>query len=431
MEPEIALLLILIILSGFFSGAEIALFSLSNAKLRTLLEQNEKNAKLLERVKSQPQKLLITILIANNFINIGASSLATVVAINRLGSAGAGIATGIMTFLILFFGEIIPKSIAQQNPVKVGLKIAPAMRVIMAILLPLAWFMDSLTKLVQKAFGLKDIQLGISEEDVKALVNLGHEEGSFRANEKRMIEKVFLLDDITAEDVMTPAEYIVGFDVTQSLDEALPVMMASGHSRFPVYTSNHEGDVAGVLYVKDVFKYIAEQLIENSEHPEQVFGESVTSFVQPALFVPETIVIDQLLKDFQSKRRHIAVVVDEHGSIQGIVTLEDLLEEIVGEIIDETDVDENLIKRIDEKTVLVDPRISVHKINVFFNSKLKAQRQKTIGWLVLKHFGRIPDKGDSVDIDDYKFIVEEAEDHRIKRLLMIKTPKAKQNEKKK
>jgi len=416
-------------MSGFFSGAESALFSLPEAKVRSLLEQKRRRAKVLAKIKSKPQRLLITILIVNNLINIGASSLATVLAINRFGSAGAGIATGIMTFLILFFGEIVPKSIAQRYAVSIGLFIAPIMRVVMLVIMPLVWFLNALTIGFQKTFGIKDTPLTVSEDDVRAMVNLGHEEGQVESDEREMIENVFQLNDMTAEDIMTPEEFVVSFDSDTTMREAIPVIDQSGYSRFPV--TNGNGDIDGVLYIKDVFRYVADHdVMTRSPHHKEILDMPVSKMMKDALFVPETRRLDKLLLDFQKKRMHIGIVVDEHGTARGLVTLEDLLEEIVGEIMDESDVDSDMIDRIDAQTTMLDPRVSISIVNGLVNMQLHGSKQKSIGWLVLKEFGHIPKKGDSVTIQGYKFIVDEADDRRIKRLKMIKTARAKSTRKK-
>ncbi len=420
-DAIIYILILLILLSGFFSGAEIALFSLSTAKIRALLEQDEKNAKLLERVKENPQRLLITILIANNFINIGASSLATVIAIEKFGSAGAGIATGVMTFLILFFGEIIPKTMAQKYAEILSLRISPIMRFFMLALSPLVWIMNLLTLGVQKITKTDGLEAVVSEEEVIAMIDIGHEEGSLEHDEKEMIEKVFMLNDITAEDVMTPDEYMVFFNTDTKLREALPVIEESGYSRFPVRTASGD-EITGVLYIKDVFALLVEQAKPGES--ADLFETAVSELIKPPFFVPETMRVDDLMQEFQKLRKHIAIVVDEHGKTRGLVTLEDLLEEIVGEIIDETDIDDKMIRRIDKNSIMIDPRIAIGKVNNFFNSKLQGPEHKTIGWLTLKQFGRIPVKGDDITIDGYRFIVDEADDRRVKRLLMIKTAEA-------
>jgi CBS domain containing-hemolysin-like protein len=293
--------------------------------------------------------------------------------------------------------------------------------------------MNVLVTAFQKVTRIPEATFGVTEDEVRAMVTMGHESGSFEKDEKEMIERVFLLNDITAEDVMTPSEYFVSFDLDTTLRDALPVIMESGYSRFPVEKSDSSA-VEGIIYTKDVFAFLARHEMSLDEATkgdgagDSVLNTSVAELMKPPVFVPATARIDDLLKEFQKHRKHIAIVVDAHGSILGLATLEDLLEEIVGEIIDESDVDEATIRRVDKETIEIDPRITIGKVNTFFNSTLKGSRQKTVGWLVLKNFGRIPEKGDSVTVDDYKFIVEEADERRIKRLLMIKTAKARARE---
>jgi putative hemolysin len=415
MNSELFFFLLLLGLSGFFSCAEMALFSLSDAKIRTFLEQNKKNAKVLAEIKKQPQKLLIAILISITFVNSGATAMATVFATKAFGSNGAGIAAGVMAFLILFFGEIAPKVVAQKYSSKIVLAIAPMLKVTMLVLTPIIFVMDNLTKVFLKVFGLQEVRLGVSEDEVKALLTLGHEEGAVESGEREMIERVFLLNDITAEDVMTPEEYMVGFDADTALQKSLPLMEDTGYSRYPIFHPE-TGQVEGIVYIKDIFAILAHQP-STEELQKRIDGT-----MKPASFVPGTMHIDDLLKFFQKKHQHIAIVVDEYGTVLGLVTLEDLLEEIVGEIIDETDVDSDLIQRIDKNSIMIDPRITIGRVNTFFNSNLKGSRHKTMGWLLLREFGRIPEKGDSIVVNGYKCIVEDADERKMKRVMMIKTP---------
>lgn len=422
MNSEIYFLIVLILLSALFSGAETAFFSLSKAHVHALVGQKKRNAKTLEKIKSDPQLLLITILLGNNLVNISASSLATVIAIEKFGSLGAGIATGVMTLVILFFGEITPKSFAQKNASSIALRVAPLMRLIMFLLVPFVWVMNVITNSIQRLFGVSEQSLHVSEDEVRAMLHLGHKEGVVEQDEKDMIEKVFQLNDITVEDVMTPEEYIIGFNMDTTIGEALPIIEGSGHSRFPVY-SNDDDEIEGVVYLKDVFSLIISR--ESEQKNVRVTDTKISDLMKPPMFVPETMLVDDLMREFQKRRVHIAVVVDEHGSVEGLVTLEDLLEEIVGEIVDETDTSSEHIERIDPNTLLVNPRVTIGRVNAMFKSQLKGSKQKSIGWLVLKEFGRIPDKGDSLTIDDYKFIITEAEEHRIRKIQIIRTAKAK------
>ncbi len=423
MDPEIYLLILLVLISGSFAGAELALFSLSDAQVRSLVDQKVRNAKLIAQLKSRLQEVVITISIIISFINTGSAALATILATEKFGSAGAGIATGIMSFLILFFGEIIPKSIAKRYAGKISLAFAPIFRLSMILLTPAIKVLDWLTAGTQKLLHLQQPDAKVSEEEVRALISLGQEEGALEANEREMIEKVFQLNDIIAEDVMTPDEYIVGFDSTDTLAEVLPIIQQTGYSRFPVFRVS--GEVAGILYVKDVFNFLAAYTLgKEIEAEQQVLQTAVSELMQAAIFVPETKQADDLLREFQAKHKHIAIVVDEHGTSRGLVTLEDLIEEIVGEIADETDDDAEMIKQINDDSFEIDPRVSINEVNRICGTALRAPRHKSIGWLVLKTFRRIPHKGDSTTINDYKVIVQEADERRMKRLLMVRTAKA-------
>lgn len=422
MESEIYLLVVLIVLSGIFSGGEIAFFSITKARVHALVEQRRRNAALLEKLKSDPQRLLISISIADNLVDIGASSLATIVATEAFGSVGVGISVGVMTFLILFFGEIVPKSISQKHAEPIALFLAPWFRLLVILLTPAAWMMSKLNSGFQKLVGVHEGGNKISEDEVRAMLHLGHVEGVVEQDEKDMIEKVFQLNDITVEDVMTPEEYIVGFNIDTTIGEALPIIEGSGHSRFPVYSTDDD-EIEGFVYLKDVFSLVVSR--ESEQKNVRVTDTKISDLMKPPMFVPETMLVDDLMREFQKRRVHIAAVVDEHGSVEGLVTLEDLLEEIVGEIIDETDTSSELMERIDVNTLLVDPRVTIGRVNAMFKSHLKGSKQKSIGWLLLKEFGRIPDKGDSLTIDDYKFIITEAEEHRIRKIQIIRTAKAK------
>lgn len=430
MDPDpllFYLVALLIIISGFFAGAEAALFSLSTAQLQTLITQKKKNALLLQQIKADPQKLVLTILFSRNLVKITAAALLAVMAYTQWGSAGIIVSIVVLLVVVLYIGEILPKSYAQKNATAVALGIAPLMRGLMVIFFPLISIFYYIAVALRKMFGIHESTKEISEDDVRAMVTLGQQGGSVEADEREMIEKVFLLNDITVEDVMTPEEYVIGFDADMEMREAIPIMYQSGHSRFPIYSLT-EGDVQGILYLKDVFTLISQEYTKEEKQSVSIqhqLSQHVSKFQKQALFVPETMHVDDLLRDFQKKHMHMAIVVDEHGVVQGLITLEDILEEIVGEIIDETDSDTDMIETIDTSTIIVDPRVTIGRVNTVFDSHLKGSRQKTIGWLVLKHFGRIPTKGDAVTIFDHQFIIEEAEEHRIKRIKIIKTAKAK------
>ncbi|MFH0818459.1 MAG: hemolysin family protein [Patescibacteria group bacterium] len=410
MLANILFLILLIFLSGFFSSAEIALFSLNVAKVRNLVDKKKKNAKKLEYLKNNAGKVLITILIGNNLVNIGAASLATVVAINALGSVGAGVATGIMTLLILIFGEILPKSLAQKNPAQLSLFMTPVLLILFYLLYPASYFLSKLSRAIYELAGGQEDKPA-HEEEVKALVELGEEQGTVERDEKEMIKNIFLLNDIKAEDIMTVRSEMISFESNQILGDVLNVINQTGHSRFPVYFGS-EDNVKGILFAKDVLEYLSFSCERRDI--------KIKELMKPALYIPEQKPLDSLLREFQKKHIHIAAVVDEHGDVTGIVTLEDLLEEIVGEISDETDVDENTIQRLDKKTIIADASTAVGHINRFFNVHLSDDEYESIAHIILEQTGRFPQKNDELTINKVRIIIEEAEDRRIKRVKLIK-----------
>ncbi|MFH1537166.1 MAG: hemolysin family protein [Patescibacteria group bacterium] len=407
---EIIALIILIILSGFFSGIEIAFFSLRNTKVDVLIQKKVKHGKLIKKLKKNPDKLLITILIGNNLVNIAAASLATVLAVDLLGSIGAGIATGVMTFLILLFGEIIPKSVSQRHPVGVAIRTAQIVLILEYIFLPINYLLIFLSKLAAKIFGGEKDET-VSEEEVKAMVHKGMQTGGLEEGEEELINRVFLFNDVTAEDVMVVEDEMVMLNVEQSIANILSIVKQSGHTRFPVFQGK-EDKIIGMLHVKRILDELGE-----GKNMDQI---NIKDLLQKPYFIPKEKKIDDLLHDFQAQQIHMAMVVDEYGKVDGLVTLEDLIEELVGEILDESDVSEELIKRINKKTIIADANTEIDHINRFFNVNLPGQANNTISWLILSELGDIPQKGDELTFDRVKIIIEEAEDSRIKRVRLIK-----------
>jgi CBS domain containing-hemolysin-like protein len=404
---QIILLILLILLSGFFSAVEIAFFSLTEVKIKQLLEEKKKGAKIVEKLKKNPQKLLTTILIGNNVVNVWSSALAAVLAVQFFGAIGTGLAVGVMTFLILVFGEITPKSIATIHNQKIALLSALPLLYLSYLLTPLILIFDLLHKLIDKIF--KNKEVSDTEEDLKTMAEIGVEKGEVERGEQEMIERVFEFNDITAQDVMTVRSKMVAWKATDPITEALNYLINCPHNRIPVYEDKLD-NIIGIVYMKDILKVVANNntdiLLKDIAHKP--------------FFIPPSKIIDDLLKDFQRQRLHIAIVVNEHGIVEGLVTMEDLLEELVGEIIDETDVEEQLIKRIDKKTIIVDGSIDVEEINDFFNVDLKAPKNHTVAWLILDQLGEIPEKGKAVIFDSVKLIVEEADEKKIKKVRIIK-----------
>lgn len=413
MPEKIIFLIILIAISGFFSASEIAIFSLSDAKLKTLVNQKKRYSKRLSKLKSNPSRLLTNILIGNNLVNIGASAMAVVLALEIFGSIGPAIATGVLTILILIFGEIGPKSYASSRPESFALRATPILILLDIILRPVAIIFESINKVFLSLFtGGKKVP-SVSEEEIRVLAEIGVEEGVVEQKEKEMIKRVLEFNDIDANDVMAVRNEIFALPASTSIAKAVPEIIKSHRSRVPIYQKSLD-NIVGVIYLPDILKELANNKT----------NLSLNKIARKPYFIPRQRKIDDIFKDFQRRHNHIAIVVDEHGVTVGLVTLEDLLEEIVGEIMDETDVDEALIKRIDKYQILVDAGTEVREVSQFFNIDIPGDPHRFMSEVFLEAFGRIPKAGDEVEFEECKMVVEKASPRRIEKIRLIK-PKPK------
>lgn len=388
----LTLFIILLFLSGFFSGSETALYSLGKVEVTRLIKQKKRGAKALAHIKENPKRLIIVILIGNNIVNVAASVLATFLATQYFGSYGAGIAFGATTFLILLFGEILPKSMATAQASFISLLVARPIEIIGYILYPIVIIFEKLTKITGN---IQPIQ--ITEEDVQTMAALGVEAGTIEESEEEIIEKVFRFSDITAEDAMIPRSKIFCLNYNLTIVEAIKSIKKTPFSRIPVF-KNSKDNIIGILYAKDLLKYSLK------ESQKLTIGE----ISKEPYFIPEQKSLNDLLKDFQKKAVHIAIIVNEWGEIIGLITLEDLLEELVGEIIDEKDIDRVSVKRTGKNTILVDGATEIGKINSFLKIKLSGNESETISALILDKLGRIPFKGEKIELDNLKISIEEA-----------------------
>ncbi|MDA2935859.1 hemolysin family protein [Patescibacteria group bacterium AH-259-L05] len=384
--------IILLLLSGFFSGSETALYSISGVEVKRLLRQKKQGAKALSRIKEKPKRLIITILIGNNIANVAASILATILATQWFGSYGAGIAFGGTTFLILLFGEILPKSMATAQASFISLLVARPIELISYALYPLVVIFEKLVKITGTIQPIR-----ITEEDVQTMTAMGVEAGTIEEEEREIIGKVFQFTDITAEDAMTPRSKIFSLNHTLSITDAIKAIKKAPLSRIPVF-KNSKDNIIGILYTKDLLKYSSERA------QKLTLGE----ICKEPYFIPDQKPLNDLLKEFQKRAVHIAIVVNEWGEIIGLITLEDLLEELVGEIADEKDVDRIVIKRIDKNTILVDGATEIGQINRFFKVKLPGNEHETISAVILDKLGRIPKKEEKLELDTVKIAIEDA-----------------------
>lgn len=399
----------LIVLSAFFSASETALISLSKSKVNELVEKKVKNSRLLKKLKSNPHKILITILIGNNIVNTGASAYAAIVFTDIFGNAGLGIATGIMTFTLLIFGEISPKSFAYHHAVEFSLFITKIIYVLQIVLFPIVWIFERFTDIISK----KKKTHTVTEGELVAMLKIGTEEGSFDKLEKEFIENVLEFNDIQVEAVMTPRVAIEALDSEMTLQEAVNFAIKHSHSRLPVYQESVD-KIIGILTVKDLLKYFDKYSVNR-----KLKNLKLT----PHLEVPLSKKINKLFSEFQRRHIHMAIVMDEFGGTAGLVTIEDLLEEIVGEIVDEFDIEDKPIEIIDANRIIVKGHALVEDINDFFRIKFWNNEHDTMNAVLVEHLQRFPRVGDKIKFDDIRIsvlevrknMVEKAKITRIKR----------------
>ncbi len=412
---EMGILVLLFILSAFFSGSETAYLSVSRAKVRKLAKEGDSRAIVLERLLHTPNRVIITILIGNNLVNILAASIATSIAIQVFGSTGVGIATGAVTLVVLLFGEITPKSYSATNAERVALLVAKPIYVLMKLLTPVVAVLSRFARFVVSTFG-GEVRLGpfITEEELKMLVEVGEELGAIEKEEKEMISGIFEFDKMDVKDIMVPRIDMKCIEANSSIEDAKKLILETGHSRIPVYEGSVD-NIIGILYAKDLLRFL-----NSGEKPETLHG-----ILRPAYFVPESKKLNELLSEFQRLKVQIAIVVDEYGGTAGMVTLEDVLEEIVGEIEDEYDVGEaEEFRMVDENQAVVDARMSIHDVNERLSLSLPEDRVDTIGGLLFNMLGRIPVQGDEVEVDGVVLRVESMRGRRIMKVRVIKKREA-------
>lgn len=406
------IVLVLLIFSAVFSSSETALTAITAAKIRQLKEHDEYSANILKRVKKKLDKILITILIGNNIVNIAATAILTEITGEVFGGKGSStlIATIIMTILILIFGEITPKTFAAQNPEKVAVRVSTPLEVLSKILKPVLFLLNKITSIVIRMFGGK---VGINspfvtEEEIRSLVDVGEEEGVLKHQEKRMIEGIFDIDDTDVADVMVPRIDIVSVSEKESVKKVLDLIITYGHSRIPVYNDTID-NITGIVYAKDILPFVSLSEAEIEKH-------TIKELMRKAYYVPETKKVSQLLKELQQKKIHMAIVLDEYGGTEGLVTIEDILEEIVGDILDEYDNEIDLVEKINEKKYLVKAEVSLEEMNEIFGLELPEDDFDSLGGYIFSTLGRVPVQGDTVEYKDIIMTVIKLNNRRIKQI---------------
>ncbi|MCE5222067.1 MAG: hemolysin family protein [Clostridium sp.] len=406
---QIISLVILIALSSFFSMSETALMSLSRIRLRHMVEADVPGAELVETLTKDPNRLLGTILIGNSVANIGASAMATVLATDIFGNSGVGIATGIMTVLVLIFGEITPKSIAKQKSEAVALRVARPIEFVVIIFKPLVYIFTSISSLFIKVLGgdPNEANSFITQEELKTMVGVSEEEGILENAEKEMIFNVFEFADLQVKDIMVQRVDIISVDKETSYDEVMNVIKNEQFSRIPVYNQTID-NIIGVLNIKDL------ATIENLRE-----DFNISKYIRAPFYTFEFKKIVELFNEMKKTRNHIAIVLDEYGGTVGLVTIEDLIEEIVGEIEDEYDEEKKPIEVIKENEYLVEGSLRLHDISDLIGINIDSEEFDSVGGLMIEDLGRIPEEQEEVMVNNIRFIAEEIEKNRIKKVRMI------------
>ena len=408
---EMLALVVLLCLSGLFSASETAMISLSLARAESLMREGRRGSATLFKLKREPQRMLIAILIGNNIANIAASALATVFATRHLGSIGPGVAVGVLTLVVLIFAEITPKSIATRHAERISLVVAPLMAGFLWLVSPLVWIFMRMTNVFDRKDGSQTHEPQVTESELISMVAYGEEEGTIEQQERQLIERAFTLTDLTVEDVMTPRQKIFMLDGGRMITELLPILTQTRYSRIPLY-SNDPDDISRILHLRDLLPAVT-----GGELDVPVFGLG-----RPAKFVPERQAVTETIASFRQEQQHMAIVIDEHGTLKGLVTFEDLLEELVGEIYDESDEPPKEITPIDRNRALLDGSAELRVLEEYFSIDLPGKPTDSISRWLLEKLERIPVAEETFDFDGLRVRVKTASGRQIQQLIVERSP---------
>lgn len=406
---ELLLLVILLCLSAFFSASETALMSLSRIRILNMVEEKVRGADKIFKLREDPSRLLGTILVGNNIVNIAASALATVLAIQFFGDTGVGIATGVMTILVLIFGEITPKALAAQKSERVSLLVSPIITLLALIFNPVVKVFTHIANVFIWALGGKPTkpEPSITEEELKTMVNVSHEEGVLEVDEKKMICNVFEFGDQHVKDVMIQRTDIVAININATFEELSEIIKNEQYSRYPVYKQRMD-NIVGIFNVKELL-FLKE--------PKETFD--IKKYMRKPYYTFEYKKISEVFSEMKKIRVHMAIVLDEYGGTAGIVTIEDLIEEIVGDISDEYDVQANEIETIKEGEYVVDGSTRIDELNEMIGTKIESEYYDSIGGFVIGELGRLPQAGESMEYENVKLIVESVDKNRVKKIKIL------------
>ena len=400
---QLIILILLLLLSAFFSSSETALTTVNKIRMRTLADAGDERAGFVLKVIGDPSKMLSAILIGNNIVNLYASSLATLLATRLWGNEMVGLATGILTLLILVFGEITPKTISTISAEGIALRFSKIIYVIMILLTPVIFIVNRLSFLVLKLFRVDPHKRAeaITEDELRTIVEVSHEEGVIESEEKKMINNVFDFGDAVAKDVMVPRIDMRFVDVNATYQELIEIFREEKYTRFPVFEESTD-NVIGIINIKDIF------LAENSS------DFSVRNYLRQPLYTYEFKKVSELMLEMRKVEVNIIIVLDEYGATVGLITLEDMLEEIVGEIRDEYDEDEeDAVIQVSPKEYIVAGSMKLADLNDRLELNLESEDYDSIGGLVIGLLDHLPEAGEDVVVDHVRIVVDRVEKNRI------------------
>ena len=419
MEPHSIFSIIIIALSIVFiailASAESSFIAVNKIRIRSLMEKGDSRAKAVQKLLDEHDKLFSAVILSGNLFTILATSIGTVLALRYFGEDGIIIATIIMTFLTVVFGELAPKTFAVTYSEKVSLLLAKPVAFYIRLISPLVWIFKVTSNLIIRMLGgkKKSVSPFVTEEEIKTMINIGEEEGTLEEEEKQMLHKVFEFGDKVVTEAMVPRTEIVSISDDSTVGDALKLVLEEGYSRYPVVKENIDS-VTGILYVKDIVKQMAQGKIENYT--------PITEIVREAYYIPENKMVTELLDEMQKNKFQIAIVMDEYGGTAGLITLEDIMEEIVGGLQDEFEAmeGEKEVEIIDERTSIVAGQTGLDEINELVGSELVSEDFHTIGGFVFGLFRRLPKVGEQVRYHNLRFLILEMEDRKISKVKITK-----------
>lgn len=404
---DILLIAVLLLISGFLSACEMAFSSVNKIRLKNYAQQGDKKAKLALKISDGFDKALTAILIGNNLVNIASAAIGTVIFTNIFGDKGVGIATGIMTVVVLIFGEILPKSIAKENAERVCLAFSGMLRFFIIILSPITWVFIQIKKLASFLIKSSDNQPNVTEDELKYIIDESEEQGVLEEQESNLVKSALEFDEIEVNEIIVPRVNVVGIEINESIEEIKMVFADEMYTRLPVYEKNLD-NIIGIINEKDFFRMLVRG------------GDNIKDIIQPPLYIPEFVPISEVMHEMQKTKQHMAVILDQYGGTMGIVTLEDIIEELVGEIYDENDEVTVSVLKTGADTYEISGELSVSDMleKIGLSPLMIESSSTTVGGWVMELFGEIPEEDDTITYGIFTVTVKKLDEQKIEKIIL-------------